>query len=106
MSQYSCLTCGAPRPEIARYKNDRELKLLNQLASHQAAPRTPLEGRHKIGLAVGLMFVLLGLVRFGLGVSGVDVTPAFGSLFLALIPLILGFVIFFVSLWSANRVGW
>ena len=105
MSTYSCLTCGAPRPEIARYKNDRELKLLNQLAGHNAAPRLPLEGRHKVGLAVGVTFILLGLIRFGLYVGGVDI-PQFSTVAFTLIPLILGFVVFFLSLWHANRKGW
>jgi hypothetical protein len=105
MQSVCCVTCGAPRPEIARYKNDRELKLLDQLAAHQPAPKVPLEGRRKIGLVVGCIFMLLGVVRFGLAVSGIDV-PALGSLVFALIPLVIGFVIFFASLYLAKQTGW
>ena len=100
-----CLTCGAPRPEIARYKNDRELKLLDQLSAHQPAPKIPLEGRRKIGLVVGCMLMLLGIVRFGLAVSGLDV-PALGSLAFALIPLVAGLILFFASLYLAKKTGW
>ena len=101
----SCLTCGAPRSEIARFKYDRERRLLDQLAAHQPAPKVPLEGRRKIGLVVGCAFMLLGVIRFGLAVSGIDV-PALGSLAFALIPLLIGLVIFFVSLYLAKESGW
>jgi hypothetical protein len=100
-----CLTCGAPRPEIARYKNDRELKLLDQLSKHQAAPKVPMEGRRKMGLVVGCIFMLLGIVRFGLAVSGLDV-PELGSMLFALVPLVLGLTIFFGSLYLAKQTGW
>jgi hypothetical protein len=105
MSQYSCLTCGAPRPEIARYKNDRELRLLNQLAGHQAAPKVPLEGQRKVFLAIGVAFMVLGLVVFGLYVGGVEI-PQMSATLLTLIPLVIGLVIFFTTLWRANRLGW
>ncbi|MFO0935074.1 MAG: hypothetical protein U0798_00980 [Gemmataceae bacterium] len=100
-----CLTCGAPRPEIARYKNERELKLLNMLAQNNAAPYHPLEGRHKMGLAIGVTFVMLGLIRFGLYVGGVEV-PKFSAVIFTLVPLGIGLVIFFMSLWHASRKGW
>jgi len=101
----SCLTCGAPRPEIARYKNERELKLLSMLSQHNAAPRMPLEGRHKMGLAVGVTFVMLGLIRFGLYVGGVQV-PQVSAVVFTLAPLGIGIFIFFMSLWHASRKGW
>jgi hypothetical protein len=56
-------------------------------------------------LVVGLAFMLLGVIRFGLAVSGIAV-PALGSLALALIPLLIGLVIFFVSLYLAKESGW
>jgi hypothetical protein len=105
MSNYSCLTCGAPRAEVARFKTEREYRLVTQLAGHQAAPKTPLEGRHKVWLVVGAIFMLLGIIRFGLAVSGIDV-PVLGSLFLALIPFLIGFVICCIALQRAHRIGW
>ena len=94
-----------PRAEIARYKNDRELKLLNQLAGHQAAPKIPLEGRRKVFLATGVVSMALGMVVFGLYVGGVEIPQAHAVAF-SLVPFVAGLVIFFASLWSANRLGW
>ncbi len=64
-----------------------------------------MEGRRKVGLVVGCIFMLLGIVRFGLSVSGLDV-PGLGSMMFALIPLGIGFMIFFWSLYMAKQTGW
>lgn len=105
MQNFSCLTCGAPRAEVTRYKNEREFRLVNQLSKQKSAPPSAIEGRKKIALVIGCMLVILGFVRFGLATAEIEFA-SLGTIFFALIPLVAGFVTIFTTLYLAQRDGW